>query len=87
MILIMLLSWYLNQETDNKYPKGISEYEPHVLHWMGLIYQLYCYKEKIPSAYMVNSLPPDKLYRMYYPLHELSDLGAVKRIKKYLAEN
>ena len=83
---VELLSWFINQETKGQYPKGISEYKPHVLHWVGLMYQLYAYEEKIASAELVKILPPDVLYSMYYPWHELSDLGAVKRIKKYLEE-
>ena len=81
-----LLSWFVNQELSGKYPRGASDYQPHVLHWVGLMYQLYCYEEKITSAQLVDILPPDVLYSMYYPWHELSDLGAVKRIKKYLLE-
>ena len=81
-----LLSWFLNQEIKGEYPKGTSDYQPHVLHWVGLIYQLYAYKEKISSAELISILSLDTLYDMYYPWHELSDLGAVKRIKRYLQE-
>jgi len=54
------------------------------LHWVGLIYQCYAYHEKITSADLVKRLPPDVLYDLYYPWHELSDAGAVLRIKKHL---
>ena len=79
-----LLMWYLNQELFNKYPKRIYENDPHILHWVGLIYQLYCYEEKIASAELVRILPPDVLYSMYHPWHELSDMGAIRRIKDYV---
>ena len=81
-----LLSWFINQDMGNEYRQSIQsyDYDPHVLHWVGLIYQLYCYKEKISSAELVKQLPPETLYSMYYPWHELSDLGAVKRIKEYI---
>ena len=77
-----LLTWFLNQEVNHQYDKGkFNERYPHILHWVGLIYQCYAYNEKVASADLVKLLPPDVLYGMYYPWHELSDLGAVRKIK------
>ena len=77
-----LFSWFMNQEINHHYERGTNpKRQRHVLHWVGLIYQCYAYHEKMASAELVSLLPPHVLYEMYYPWHELSDLGAVQKIK------
>lgn len=63
--------------------KGISEnYDEFVLEWMADIYTCMQWKYAIPSTELVSRIPPEKLYTMYYPLHEASLENGMEKLMK-----
>ena len=68
---------------------GISEqYDEFIMEWMADIYTCMQWKYNIPSAEIVDAITPQKLYEIYYPLHEASlENGIEKLMKIYLSDN
>lgn len=60
------------------------DYDEMILEWMADIYVYMQWRYKLWSARIVETVKPETLYKMYYPLHEASITnGCEKLMKRY----
>lgn len=60
------------------------DYDEMILEWMADIYVYMQWRYKLWSARIVETVKPETLYKMYYPLHEASIAnGCEKLMKRY----
>lgn len=67
----------------NRTDLDISEqYDEMILAWIADIYTYLQWKYNLSSEKIAEKIEPEKLYEMYYPLHETSLSNAVDKVKK-----
>lgn len=57
-----------------------DRYDEFILDWMADIYTLLQWKFDLCSKDIVKEIPPEVLYKQYYPLHEASLENAIRKL-------
>lgn len=57
------------------------DYDEFILDWMADIYNYMQWKYGLRSKNIVETIPPEELYKKYYPLHETSLVNGVEKLR------